>query len=277
MAVFFLLSSCGGGDGETDTKPKGKVVAEVYGEQLTEKALEEMVDPRLEGLDKDMRRSALIENWITQQIVLHKAKTELPNADKLINEKLEKYKTSLLMYEYEKRLVQKHLDTTVSDKEISNYYKENIDDFELDDYLVRAILIKAPKDADDLDKVNFWFRSNDSTHIQEMTDWAGINADNFYYDNESWLMYDEIQKMLPQEMVLNKRYFIVNKLSRKYEGEDYVYFFRILNFRTGISPLEFEKNNIKARILQLRITKLRDKLRKEIIEDAYNNEKVLRY
>ncbi len=277
MAVLFLLNSCSGDKEADKAQARGKVVAEVYGKQLTESDLDEMVDPRLEGLDKEMRRTALIENWITQQIVLHKAESELPNADQLINEKIEKYKTSLLMYEYEKRLVQKHLDTTVSDKEIAEYYKENIDDFELDDYLVRAILIKAPKDAEDLDKVNFWFRSSDSTNLQEMTEWAELNADNFYYDNESWLMYDEIQKMLPQEMVLNKKYFIVNKLSRKYEGENYVYFFRILNFRTGISPLEFEKNNIKARILQLRITKLRDKLRKEIIEDAYNNEKVLRH
>jgi len=257
VAVLFFIFSC-----SSESENLGQPLAKVYDKTLYASDIDKMIPEDLSPDEATSLRKELVNNWIKQQVILHKSQTEVKDAEKLIQARIEKYRTSLLMYEYERRWVELKLDSTVTNDAITNYYKENIKDFELDDYLVKAILVKTRKSADDIDKVNLWFRSKDSVSI---------------YDESSWLYYDEIEKMLPQEMVLNKSYFVVNKLARKYEGEDYVYFFRILDFRTGISPLDFEKDNIKTRILQMRITKLRDELRKEIIEDAYKNDEIKRY
>lgn len=266
------MSSCGG-DESSNEDP----VVSAYGQNLYQSDIDGMIPDDLSDSERAALEEEIINNWIQQQIVLNLAEDNLSEVSKKIERRIEKYRTDLLMFEYEKQAINRRLDTIVKEKEITEYYKNNIKEFELDDYLVQAIFVKAPKSAPDLDKVNFWFRSKDSSEIVKLKEWSSLNAVNFYYDDESWLYYNEIQKMLPQEMVLNSGYFILNKLARKYESEDFVYFFRVLDFRTGISPLEFEKENIKTRIIQMRITTLREELREEIINDAFDNNQVKRY
>lgn len=269
LVVLFACSS--------SEESEGVVVAEAYGNKLYQEELNQAVPANgLTEIERSKRQQEYIDNWVMQQVLTEKAKTFKVSLGPTIQSKIEKYKTSLMMYEIERQFIEENLDTTVSDKEIESYYKENIKDFELDDYLVNAIFVKAPVDAPDLNKVNLWFRSSDSADIKLMQKWNKENAAHAYYDPESWLYYDEVQKMLPAEMIINKRYFIVNKQARKYETEDFVYMFRVINFRTGISPLEFEKKNIKSRILQMRIAKLRQQLKTDITNDAKDNSSISR-
>lgn len=272
LAAFFFLNACDSDD-QNDEAP----VVSAYGQNLFQSDIDGMIPDDLSETEKAALEEEIINNWIQQQVVLNKVNNDISDVSKKIEQRIEKYRTDLLLFEFEKQAINNRLDTIVSEKEITNYYKNNIKEFELDDYLVQAIFVKAPKSAPDIDKVNFWFRSKDSTDMVKLKEWSSLNAVNFYYDDESWLYYNEIQKMLPQEMVLNSGYFILNKLARKYESEDFVYFFRVLDFRTGISPLEFEKENIKTRIIQMRITTLREELREEIINDAFDNNQVKRY
>ncbi len=270
--LLVLLFGCNSSDEE-----EGTVIAEAYGKTLYQEELNEAIPANgLTETERTKRQQEYIDNWLMQQVLAEKAKAYNVSISSSIKSKIEKYKTSLMMYEIERVYIEENLDTIVSEKEIETYYKKNIKDFELDDYLVNAIFIKAPIDAPDLNKVNLWFRSSDSSDIQLMKKWNKEHAAHSYYDPESWMYYDEIQKMLPAEMIINKRYFIVNKQARKYEAEDFVYMFRVINFRTGISPLEFEKKNIKSRILQMRIAKLRQQLKTDINNDAKDHSSINR-
>ena len=52
---------------------------------------------------------------------------------------------SLISYEFEQFYINKRLDTIISQSEINGYYKSHLDDFVLNDYVVKCIYIKAPK------------------------------------------------------------------------------------------------------------------------------------
>ena len=56
-----------------------------------------------------------IQNWIKQQVILHKAETNLDEEKKDVEKKLEEYRNSLITYIYEKELIRQKLDTVVSD------------------------------------------------------------------------------------------------------------------------------------------------------------------
>ena len=86
-----------------------------------------------------------------------------------------------------------------------------------------------------------------------------------------------LKKCCQKKWFITNKINIINRWARKYEDEEFVYFFRVMDFRTGISPLEFEKENIRSRILQMRIAALRDALRKEILNEAYNSDEIKRY
>ena len=67
-----------------------------------------------------------INNWIKDQLVLKKAEDLLPGHVKNINKKVEKYRNSLLTYEYEQVYIKKRLDTIINFAEIEEYYNNII-------------------------------------------------------------------------------------------------------------------------------------------------------
>ena len=80
-----------------------------------------------------------IENWFRLKSVLHKAESNLDNEKKDVEKKLEEYRNSLLTYAYETELIKQKLDTIVGDEELANFYKNNQDNFELKDNIIKVI------------------------------------------------------------------------------------------------------------------------------------------
>ena len=177
-------------------------MASAFGKHLYESDLKAM---ETDGPLSEQERENYIDDWVRQQVLLNKAKSELKGIERKIQHQLEKYKANLIMYEYEKYKIDQRLDTLVTSEEILKYYEENTEDFELNDYLVRAIFAKAPKSAMELNKANLWFRSNDSLDHEKLKAWSSREAVKFYFDNESWLYFEDIKKMLPKEMVYNEQ------------------------------------------------------------------------
>ena len=270
--IILLTVSCIAGKEEEREK-----VAKVYDKILYKDDLDELIPENIPSEELERVKEEIISNWINQNIVLYHAEKELPESQKMIERQIEKYRTSLLMYEYEKQLAIRYLDTTLNYNEIKTYYENNIDDFVLDDYLVKVIFIKSWSQAPELENVYGWYKSNDTIKLEKLNQWCLDNAMDFYNDNESWLYFNDIQKMLPQGMIQNKDYFVRNNMSISFETDEFVYFLRILDNKTGISPIDIEEEKIRSRILQVRIAELRQKLREEIVNDAYKNNKVTRF
>ena len=59
-----------------------------------------------------------IDNWIRRQIILNQAEYNLNEEQKDFNDRLEAYRNSLIVYEYESELIRQKLDTLVSQQEI---------------------------------------------------------------------------------------------------------------------------------------------------------------
>ena len=65
----------------------------------------------------------------------------------------------------------------------------------------------------------------------------------------------------------------------RFEENGYHYFLNIIDYKLKNTtyPLSFEKNNIKERIINIRIKDLRDQVKNEIISKAYNDGNVKIY
>ena len=101
---------------------------------------------------------------------------------------------------------------------------------------------------------------------------------NFYYDAENWIYFDDILKEVPLQDI-NKDKFILKRSKIRFEEGGFYYFLNIIDYKlkNSISPLSFERNKIKDRIINIRIRALREEIRKEIITNAYANDKVKIY
>ena len=68
------------------------------------------------------------------------------NSDELEN-KIINYKNSLLVYEYQQKLIDQNFDTSVNLEEIINYYDININEFKLDQDIFKGRYIIIDKNA----------------------------------------------------------------------------------------------------------------------------------
>jgi hypothetical protein len=249
-----------------EDEEKGEVLASVY---LNELMLSSIPD----GLD-DKEKKEFVDDWINTQIYLEAFKQAKIDTSEIIK-RVKAYENSLKVYKLEELLVAERLDTIIKAKEINEFYQNHKADFELKDYLVRVMYLKVPSEAPDLGKIEQMYLLKNPKDTAMMQDYAKLYAANFYFDHETWVYFDDILKEVPLQD-FNKEQFIVRKTKRNFEENGFMYFLNIYDYRLkdALSPLEFETENIKQRILNQRKKKLRIVIKRELLEKAYAENKI---
>ncbi len=270
FAFILLLTilSCASKQGKT-------VIAKVYDKELTQNDIAFLFKNKsLSNSDSTKIAKTYIDNWVEEQILLHQSDEQNIDLD-LINDKANHYKNILIINQIENNYINNHLDTNVTENEYITYYKDHKDDFQLNDYLVKILYIKVPLDAPEIEKVEKWYKLYQPTDITELQDYAKLYASNFYYDTLNWIYFDDLAKEIPLKD-FNKDRFITRKSKTIIDENDYFYFLNVLDYKlkNTTSPLEFEKNNIKQRILNTRVKTLKEEFRKQNIEKAYNEKAI---
>ena len=57
-----------------------------------------------------------VNNWAIQHLLLKKAESELSKSDRDVQQELEDYKNSLLVYRFEKYFIEQRLDTLITEE-----------------------------------------------------------------------------------------------------------------------------------------------------------------
>ena len=261
-----------------ESKPSSKIVAKVYDSELTYDDL--ALELERQRVEKDSQKYAdiFINNWISQQVLLNNAKAIQLEELNSIAKKVEDYENQLLIHYYENKVIEERLDTIISDQEINAFFNSHKSDFQLKDYLVKVLYIKVTEDAPELENLGKWYKLRKPTDRQKILEYAGLYASNFYYDTTNWIYFDELTKEIPLSDI-NKDRFITKKSQVKFTENNFYYFLNILDYKlkNATSPVEFEKDNIKKRILNKRVLDLRDSINQELIQKAYHENAITKY
>jgi hypothetical protein len=216
-----------------------------------------------------------IDNWVRESLVIQKAESNLSEDQKDVEKQLRDYRNSLITYAYEKELVQQKLDTIVTGSEIEQYYNNNQADFELKDNIIKVIYVKVDKKAPGIDKLKNWYKSDNMKDREQLASYCHQFAANFYLDDTSWLLFDDLLKEIPIQ-TYNKELFLQNNRFVEVSDSLHDYFVNIKGFKVtnSLSPLSFEKENIKNIILNKRKLQLITKMKLDVYNDAANNKKI---
>ncbi len=273
ILILFLISC----SDENHQNNRKKVVS-VNGTILYENELINDIPSGLIEEDSINFINQYINNWIKDQLVLKKAEDLLPEHVKNINNKVKKYRNSLITYEYEQIYIKKRLDTIINDEEIEGYYNDHSDDFILKDYIVKCMYLKINKNAPDQKNLKTSYLLNNEEDELFLRTYSLKHAIEFYYNNEEWVYFDEILKKIPLQD-FNKKKFIQKKKKLTFEEDSFIYYINIYDFRLedGVSPLSFEKEKIRSIILNMRSTELRKKLKADLYNDALKNKSIEYY
>lgn len=220
-----------------------------------------------------------IHKWLVDQMIMEKSEEMIPLKFNSVEKKINKYKRSLITYEFEQFYINKRLDTSISYLEINDYYTSHLDDFVLNDYVVKCMYIKVPKKSKIIKDVKKNYHITNEKMVDQMVKLGQKENVKFYYNPEEWIFFDDLLKELPILENYSKVEFIKKKKKTIIEYNDYVYFVNIFDFiiKNGTSPLSFETNKIKSIILNRRSRDLRKKLRLDLYDDGMRNNYIEKY
>lgn len=247
------------------------VLAKVYDATLTIADIKGIVPPHVKGKDSILLVKNYINNWAKQQVILNKAKQNLPEEKRNFQKQLEEYKNSLIIFTYEKEYIRQNLDTTVSEKEIADYYEKNKSNFELKENIMQVRYVKMPSNSAINNKVRQLYKSETEADKTALAEICEKYATNYFMDDELWLYFNDVLKEIPVK-TYNQEAFLRNNRFIEQRDSAYTYFINVKDFKIkdGESPLSFERENIKKIIINKRKLSLIEKLHQNLFDDAQN-------
>lgn len=265
LPFALLLASCGGDDTAKDA------VARVYDKYLYKSEVSRAVPYGLLPKDSAQIAQEYIDQWIRRNLVLKRAENNLTEEQKDVNQQIEDYRASLLIYAYERELVRQKLDTIVSETEIEAYYKSNPANFELKSNIIKLRYIKLPASSPNGDKAGKWFNSSAQADRNKLEQYCKMYAVNYLLDDANWLLFDDVLKEIPiSDYSIEK--FNRNQRNLDIKDKDYRYFVSVTGFlvKESSAPLSYEKTNIRNIILNKRKIKLIEQMQRDVYNDALN-------
>ena len=141
LVLILAFVSCHG----PNTSENDKVVASVYDKNLYQSDLQDVLYEGISRSDSIVRTKAYIDNWIRRQLLIHQAETTIDESDLDFSKQIEDYRNSLIIFKYESVMIEKNLDTVVSDEEIAKYVADGSIPEGLDPEAIRSIILNMRK------------------------------------------------------------------------------------------------------------------------------------
>ncbi len=253
IGILLLLSLSACDDIASIIGAKEKPIARVFDKELLPSDLINIVPKGTSKNDSIEIVKAYVENWVKQEVILKQAIDNANLDQAAIDLQLANYKNSLVIYTYEEQLVAQKLDTTVSEKELLDFYTNNKDNFELKKSIVKASFIKLAKNAAQLNLVKKWFNSARPRDKADLETYCMQFASDYLFADTTWQYLDDLQSKIPlgkfsEDAILQK--------GKRLEFSDanfiYLVFIKDFMYREETSPLSFEIDNIRNSIINKR-------------------------
>lgn len=221
--------------------------------------------------DSSVLAKKSIENWAIESLFYQEAMSKLVEEEIEIDKQVEVYKKSLVNYIYQTKLIEANLDTNITRREIEQYYSEHEDNFILKENIVKVHYFKVPIKAPALEKMKRLLRSYIYVpkDVEPLKTLAVQNAENFFMNDSTWLYLEDIKKEIPK-LREQPDFNLGQGRVLEFTDELYYYYLRIteVKVKNGLSPITFERQNIKNFIINKKKTELINQYKFQLLEKA---------
>ena len=225
--------------------------------------------------DSILRYLNYIETWAKEKILYDLSLTNLSQSKKNdLDLLVEKYKVDLYINSYKDLIVNSRIDSIVTDQEIESFYNMNIDNFKLNENLLKYRYLKVPSDNINISRIRRYIqRLNDSD--REFLDSLNFQFADLKINDTVWFTEREVISSI--EFINQKNKSNYMRINRLYELEDdqYTNYFIVKDLlKSGnIPPLSYLYDRIKSNIINQRKLNLIQNINKEILNDALKSSK----
>jgi hypothetical protein len=269
LIAAFLLNGCTG-----KRKPEKTIIAEVGAKKLFLSDISSIVPDRMEKNDSILLAEDYTRKWLKQELLLQKAEENLTPLQKDVSKELNEYRNSLLTFKYKNELLSQRLDSLVSEQQIEEYYLANPENFSLTSEIVRAIFIKIPKNAPDIEKLKTYFTDTSADGIRKLRDKYQVYAKVLEINHDKWVDFESVIRNFPDQVAWkindNPEEFLKNNDVLEYSDINFYYFIYIKNYKlkSELAPLDFVRERIENLILNRRKVLFLKQLEENVYTEA---------
>ncbi len=274
LLLLGLLAGCS----FFELRPDDTMLARVHGSRLYLDDISPLIPKGASSQDSAAFVHRYVDRWVQQQVFLYQAQQNMSVNRAEIDQRVSEYRNTLIMHAYESELAIGEMDTVVTDSEIVSYYEENEQHFILKDNIVRVNYIKLPLNVADHSFVRGLYRSENEDDLTRLENYCLENAATYYVGVDRWLIFGDIAMDMPLEIEAEPAYLRNNRYA-EITDEYYRYFLYIGEYRLkgDISPLDFERENLRMLILNRRKRQFLENKRREFFNQAVEANNVETY
>ncbi len=235
-----------------------KILAKVGDRTLSASDCEDVFTPGISPDDSIKLLESYVNMWVRKQLKTREAEKIFRSSEEEIERMVEDYRSSLLGFRLDQYYVDRKLDTTITGKNISEYYESHKNEFTLDRDIVKGTIVIYPDTYRQKKRLSELINASGDESRKDFTDLCKKN-DLEVTEVSSWVDFSDFTKQLPPD--------------RKHEGFDHMlvpggifslsdknneYLVYISDCRRqgDPSPLERVSSLIRRSILNLRQTEI---------------------
>ena len=210
-----------------------------------------------------------INDWAIKQLLLKKAETNNSKEDvDKIDNLVRDYKESLIINNYKERLIKQQLDTVINDVEIDAYYRENKENFRLNEELLKIKYLHFDNNIINKKEIITLFKSSNIDDLENLEK-QQLSFKFHQFNDSVWTRLDKVMLKLPfsKDNLLKKIEFVKKQDSLGL----YLAAINDVLVRNDIAPLSYIKPAIKQMILHKRKIQLIRDIEKILVQDATKN------
>lgn len=271
----FLLVTLACTNSKNNTEDKGKIVAKINVSTLYTSDLEHILQNGLSKSDSVAFIKTYINKWANDEVFYQQAINYLTEEELDITKELDEYKKELLSYKFQTKLINEKLDTNVTLPQIEEYYNAHSQNFLLKNNIVKVLYVKTPINIPNIDKLKKLCYSTNQKDVEQLKSMCIQYANNYFMNDNTWLMFDDLKKEINQLKEVPE-YNIQNGKTFEFTDATSFYFLKIIEVKSKntLSPLNFEKTNIKNMLINQRKQQLITAIKKDFFDKAKTNKEL---
>ncbi|WP_072993606.1 peptidylprolyl isomerase [Pseudozobellia thermophila] len=266
LLLFVWLSGCG----DIFKKEEPRFLARVGENYLYREDVARLLAKGMSKEDSASFVTNYINNWASKQLLLEKAKINLPEEklkeyDALVSD----YRADLYTRAYKEALVRQGSDTIVTASQLEQFYEAEKENFKLREKVVQLRFVELPKQFLNKKEVTERlkrFKDDDKVYLDSI----GVQFRKLNFNDSLWVSASRVIEEIPPLSFENADKHL--KKSQFFELEDAngVYLAKIVDVKdeNEIAPLSYIEPRIKQVLLNRRKLDFLRKLETEVLDEA---------
>ena len=225
--------------------------------------------------DSLIKISNFIETWAKEKVLYDLSIINLSQSKRAeIDELVDNYRIDLYINSYKDLIVNSKIDSIVTNEQIDSFYSSNVNNFKLNENLVKYRYVKVPDDNININRIRRYIVRM-SEQDRYFLDSLNFQFADLKLDDSIWFTERDVISSINFINQNNKsRYFIKDRLFTLNES-NYINFFIVDDMlKSGnIPPKSYLYDRIKSTIINQRKLDILKGINQEILNDALKSRK----